>query len=80
MRLVLHPRHKLEYFKRNNWDESSIEAAHEIIQDEFDRSYWLLDIEDDIATETNRTIAVSYSYSLAIPQSLMTIYTGFCIS
>ena len=37
--LVLHPRHKLEYFKRNGWRDSWIEAAHDIVRDEFDRSY-----------------------------------------
>jgi hypothetical protein len=50
MQLVLHPRHKLEYFKQNNWEDASIEAAYEIVQDEFDRSYWLLDIEGDNST------------------------------
>jgi len=28
---VLHPCHKLEYFRRHNWDKPSIEAAHNII-------------------------------------------------
>ena len=66
MNLVLHPCHKLEYFKRNNWDEASIEAMHDIVQDEFNQSYWLLDIkEDDVTTQTNRSDAVSCLCSLA---------------
>ena len=48
--LVLHPRHKLEYFRKHNWDDSSIEAAHDLVQDEFDKTYWLLDIEDNGTT------------------------------
>jgi hypothetical protein len=40
----------LEYFRKNHWDDSSIEAAHDIVQDEFDRTYWLLDIEDNGTT------------------------------
>jgi len=66
MNLVLHPRHKLEYFKRNNWDEASIEATHDIVQDEFNQSYWLLDIEEDnVTTQTNRSDAVSCLCSFA---------------
>ena len=34
--LVLHPRHKLQYFKTASWEEEWIEAAEEIIHDEFD--------------------------------------------
>src|ERR1700730_4210053 len=48
--LVLHPRHKLEYFRKNHWDDSLIEVAHDIVQDEFDRMYWLLDIENNGTT------------------------------
>ena len=50
MHLVLHPHLKLEFFKNNNWDFSLIEAAHEIVQDEFDRTYWLLDVKEDDST------------------------------
>ena len=67
MHLVLHPRHKLEYFKRNNWDEPAIKAAREIVQDEFDRSYWLLDVEEDNSTQAlaNRSVALAVSRSFA---------------
>ena len=58
--IVLHPCHKLEYFERNKWDAESIKAAHDLVQDEFDRSYWLLDIEgDDRMTHADGNISVS---------------------
>jgi len=78
--IVLHPCHKLEYFRRNNWDEELVEAVHNIVQDEFDRTYWLLDVEgDDGTTQANRNVAVSSSYSFGNTSSLMTLYTGFYI-
>ena len=39
--IVLHPCHKLEYFKSNDWNRASIEAGHDIAQDKFDWAYWL---------------------------------------
>jgi hypothetical protein len=66
--IVLYPHYKLEYFKRNGWDETLIQAACNIVQDKFDWSYWLLDIEEDnIATQTNRDVVVSCSSSFAHP-------------
>ena len=76
---VLHPCHKLEYFKRNDWDDMSIDAAHNIVQDEFDRSYWLLDVEGDKdTTQGNRTIIVSCSFSNMFLLTMLN--TGFDIS
>ena len=37
--LVLHPRHKLEYFKKAGWPESWIQMASDLVRDEFDMSY-----------------------------------------
>jgi len=45
--LVLHPRHKLEYFKKHNWEELWIQTAHEIVREEFDQSYTAMDIGVD---------------------------------
>ncbi|KAF8157780.1 hypothetical protein BJ912DRAFT_866724 [Pholiota molesta] len=39
--MVLHPRHKLSYFKRAKWDEEWITAAEDIVRAEFERSYKL---------------------------------------
>jgi hypothetical protein len=36
---VLHPRHKLSYFKTAGWDQEWIEAAENICRDEFERKY-----------------------------------------
>ncbi len=41
--LVLHSCHKLEYFKKHNWEELWIQTAHEIVHEEFDRSYAEMD-------------------------------------
>lgn len=37
--LVLHPRHKLEYFIKQKWETPWIQDAREIVRREFDRSY-----------------------------------------
>jgi hypothetical protein len=41
--LVLHPRHKLKYFKTANWPDAWIEKAKEIVQTKFELSYGSLD-------------------------------------
>jgi len=48
MLLVLHPRYKLAYFKNAGWEIEWVEAARQIIHDEFDRSYAPLpDVSDE---------------------------------
>jgi len=37
--LVLHPRHKLHYFKNAGWPNEWIERAEEIVRTEFNQSY-----------------------------------------
>lgn len=37
--LVLHPRNKLDYFKKAGWKKAWIDTARTIVQDEFERSY-----------------------------------------
>lgn len=46
--VVLHPRHKLHYFKTAGWKKSWIETAHAIVREEFDRTYAFMDIEGDV--------------------------------
>ena len=41
--LVLHPHHKLQYFKNAGWEEDWIERVEEIVHTEFDKSYRSLD-------------------------------------
>ena len=43
--LVLHPRHKMKYFKSAGWEEDWIQTARKIIRSEFDRTYAFMDIE-----------------------------------
>jgi hypothetical protein len=42
--LVLHPRHKLQYFKNAGWEDDWIERAEEIVRTQFDLSYGSLDM------------------------------------
>ena len=37
--LVLHPKHKLRYFEKQNWEENWIKTAEEIVQEEFKQNY-----------------------------------------
>ena len=78
--LVLHPRHKLEYFKRNKWDKPSIEAARNIVQDKFNRLYSKLDVEGDSdPTRTDINAAVLVSHSFSNTQTLMShVYRLLC--
>jgi hypothetical protein len=39
LRLVLHPRHKLLYFKNAGWKDDWIKGAEDIVRTEFDLSY-----------------------------------------
>jgi hypothetical protein len=44
--LVLHPRHKLDYFEKADWEEEWIVTAKRIVREEFERSYMAPVIED----------------------------------
>jgi len=41
--VVLHPRHKLEYFKNAGWENEWVDTAEGIVRAEFDKSYGSLD-------------------------------------
>ena len=43
MLLVLHPWHKLMYFRNAGWEKEWVERAEEIVHDKFDKSYGSLD-------------------------------------
>jgi len=45
--LVLHPSHKLEYFKTADWDDKWQEAAVDIVRTEFERAYVDFEVDDD---------------------------------
>ena len=44
---VLHPPHKLRYFRKAKWDDTWITTATMIVRDEFMRAYVDLPITDD---------------------------------
>jgi hypothetical protein len=50
---VLHPRHKLQYFKKAGWQDSWIETAYTIVRDEFYRTYAFMDIDSE-ADQTSK--------------------------
>jgi hypothetical protein len=54
--LVLHPRHKLEYFKAQKWENEWIQAARNIVREEFDRSYKESGFED--AMQLDSTVSI----------------------
>lgn len=39
MLLVLHPRHKLEYFRNAAWDPAWIDTARALVRNKFDLKY-----------------------------------------
>jgi hypothetical protein len=42
---VLHPQHKLQYFKNARWTDEWIEAAKALVREEFERSYASMDAD-----------------------------------
>ena len=43
---VLHPSHKLSYFKTVSWDDEWIDAAEDLVRTEFERVYEVIDFEE----------------------------------
>jgi hypothetical protein len=54
---VLHPRHKLSYFKSAGWDHEWIETAQQLVRDEFDLNYAGMD-EVDSGNDSELNVAV----------------------
>jgi hypothetical protein len=54
--MVLHPRHKLAYFKNANWESEWIDTAEALICEEFTRSYSMMDDDDAIIEITDESI------------------------
>jgi hypothetical protein len=46
--VVLHPRHKLHYFRMAGWEDEWIETACTIVRDEFDRLYAFMDVDNEV--------------------------------
>jgi hypothetical protein len=49
--LVLHPQHKLNYFKTAQWEDGWIKTAELLVRTEFERSYLSLDDDSDFGCE-----------------------------
>jgi hypothetical protein len=52
---VLHPRHKLQYFKNANWLLEWIDTAKDIVCEEFEHSYASADVEEVVDAESVST-------------------------
>jgi hypothetical protein len=61
--LVLHPRHKLHYFKTAGWEKTWIETAEMIVREEFDRTYAFMDIESNVKPIKVWILIANISYS-----------------
>ena len=48
--MVLHPKHKLMFFKNAGWEKAWIDTAEELVREEFDRHYGVDKDQIDIAT------------------------------
>jgi len=49
--LVLHPKHKLQYFEQAGWEASWVKRAEELVRTEFERLYKYRD--NDFLAPTN---------------------------
>ena len=51
---VLHPCHKLNYFKKAGWDDTWIKTAQEIVHAEFDQTYAFMDVDAGASCKATR--------------------------
>jgi hypothetical protein len=51
---VLHPRHKLEYFRKADWTEDWIEAAKKIIRDEYEHTYKVAEGDVEVSEDIEK--------------------------
>jgi len=61
---VLHPRHKLTYFKNQDWPQDWINTALEIVREEFNRRYRadVELVEKEADTEASEEVSSRYNY------------------
>ncbi|KAH9011825.1 hypothetical protein EDB85DRAFT_1878177 [Lactarius pseudohatsudake] len=72
--MVLHPCHKLEYFKNTKWEGAWIQTARSIVQDEFTQSYESVegandegDTEHDDDEADKQFISFLFVFGLTVP-------------
>ncbi len=59
--LVLHPSHKLEYFRTAQWEDDWVQAAEEIVHTEFERAYMDVDSNNSCEIQSVRPVALFFS-------------------
>ena len=60
--LVLHPRHKLEYFRTAGWDQSWIDTAKNLVYEQFESRYATsLETNEESAAEASEVTEVDSS-------------------
>ena len=62
---VLHPRHKLSYFKNAKWEDEWIDAARQLVRDEFDLSYSHPSTSQRLESSNRVCIACLYIFHLS---------------
>jgi hypothetical protein len=53
---VLHPRHKLRYFRDAGWKEDWIATAEKIVQDRFETQYGTVQLPDETQDVTGKEV------------------------
>ncbi|KIK95453.1 hypothetical protein PAXRUDRAFT_140660, partial [Paxillus rubicundulus Ve08.2h10] len=73
--IVLHPRHKLSYFKNVNWEESWIDTTKKLVKDVFKRLYTTeeTDNQDGLGEDTPKLKEV-HNWLLTIACALTNAY------
>ena len=73
--VVLHPRHKLNYFENANWDIEWVQTTRQMVWDEYDRSY-----KKSPATDSTilKTTLVQKRYVMFQHSSYLSMLTFIC--
>lgn len=68
---VLHPRHKLSYFKAARWEDDWIQTAESLVRDEFERSYLSVDTSNSdvgsVVEEVSGQQVRYFSFCVLVP-------------
>jgi hypothetical protein len=74
---VLHPSHKLEYFRTAEWEDDWVKTAEEIVCAEFERTY--MDVDSNASREVQSVCTPCYSF-LLLSCVIFRIQTSFLIT
>jgi len=73
--IVLHPRHKLSYFKQAGWPTEWINTAEDIVRTKFNRSYAVNNDTEDENDDEDIVVMVRSSMLFFFSSSEQYIYT-----